>query len=132
MIEDLLILDRLFRKKKPLFHIQNSFDKVQESWWKCGCFFLINFSLLIVIFFNTPTTVSLKIFRLFFHFHYEAKHDKEAGLPADQSGAPPSGNTDHNKLDIPDDLLKDFLALRSATNLGTADLMRRLISDYSK
>lgn len=37
-----------------------------------------------------------------------------------------------NKLDIPDDLLKDFLALRSATNLGTADLMRKLIKDYSK
>lgn len=29
----------ILKKKNPLFHIQNSFDKVQESGWKCGCFF---------------------------------------------------------------------------------------------
>ena len=61
----------------------------------------------------------------------ESKHGREADLLCGRS-APGGREEGDNKLDIPEDLLKDFLALRSATNLGTADLMRRLIHDYSK
>ncbi|KAL5014903.1 hypothetical protein ScPMuIL_009173 [Solemya velum] len=35
-------------------------------------------------------------------------------------------------LDIPQDLFKDFEVLRNATKLGTADLMRKLLTDYSR
>jgi hypothetical protein len=33
---------------------------------------------------------------------------------------------------IPDDLLGEFQALKKATNLDTATLMRKLIHDYSQ
>lgn len=65
----------------------------------------------------------------------DTKNDKDKAILMERPGvssATPGGKNEEGKLDIPDDLLKDFLALRSATNLGTADLMRKLINDYSK
>ncbi|KAK3105786.1 hypothetical protein FSP39_005737 [Pinctada imbricata] len=35
------------------------------------------------------------------------------------------------RIDLPDDLFRDFVALKSATNLDTADLMRKLIKDLN-